>query len=77
MGAPDDLHRLVVNLVENALVHTAGRNERAVTVRRPADDQVTSRSPTTGPASRLTCASASSTASRAAPVTRQTTAAAA
>jgi len=39
-GAPDDLHRLAVNLVENALVHTPAGSSVRVAVRAPANGQV-------------------------------------
>ena len=65
-GSPDELHRMVLNLLDNAARHTpAGVDDRA----QPADRgrrRPWSRSPTTAPASRPRCASRSSTASSAA-----------
>ncbi len=39
-GVADDLHRLAGNLVENALIHTAGGTPVTVTVRRDGDSAV-------------------------------------
>jgi two-component system OmpR family sensor kinase len=39
-GSPDDLHRLVLNLLENALVHTPEGSHVQVTVRRDGDAAV-------------------------------------
>ena len=55
-GSPDELHRMVLNLLDNATRHTpAGADDRAAACARTAATRW-SRSPTTAPASRPRCA---------------------
>ena len=54
-GAPDDLHRLVLNLLENALIHTPSGTPVVASVRRTdgsAQIEVTDRGPGVPPALR-------------------------
>ena len=65
-GSPDELHRMVLNLLDNAARHTpAGAHDRAQP-RSGRRARRWSKSPTTAPASPPRCASRSSTASSAA-----------
>ena len=64
-GSADELHRMVLNLLDNAARHTpAGSRSNSVCARSTATRS--SRSPTTAPASRRRCGPRSSTASSAA-----------
>ena len=55
-GSPDELHRMVLNLLDNAARHTpAGADDRAQPARARTATR-SSRSPTTAPASRPRCA---------------------
>ena len=65
-GNPDELHRLVLNLLDNAARHTPARLPDRAQPARARTATPWSRSATTAPASRSRCASRSSTASSAA-----------
>ena len=64
-GSPDELHRMVLNLLDNATRHTPGGRDDRTGLREEAATRW-SRSPTTAPAYRPRCGRRSSTASSAA-----------
>ena len=65
-GSPDELHRMVLNLLDNAARHTPEGTQIELSLRAARTARRWSRSPTTVRASRTRCASRSSTASSAA-----------
>ena len=65
-GNPDELHRMVLNLLDNAARHTPAGLARSSCDCAPKPARPWSRSPTTAPAYPPSCASRSSTASSAA-----------